>query len=537
MKQRYFRSSVFAVAIAAGVLSLGSQDSCNTVSNVGLWPAHYDDAASPPIKESSWEEPVIVTRDNPLMVGIIATPANGVKSIKAGGDYNNLSKWENLQGSVDLFEYRADHSYYAYRLAPILPAETETAPAFHNWGTRSFDLIHGNTYRATLSGMMGESLNQFVAPTEVSNPLWLKLSDDVQLVPVVVVSLMSGPDDDSTFRAKALFDFIPYHQPSFQASQLSWNDVKKPNQQTRILDPAAYEEPPDDIWDQCNVQTQVVASFAFDMGPSWNPMCSDNAGFFLSQVQIENMVASTGWFGQYLVDTLQPVFAVYASACESLLGPVGNTEYPSLIEVKYPQTNGKPITAHEIGHVLLGPQHSGDLENLMRAYPAAGKTGLTAEQCAQAWNTAASFSDRYREFNIAMDRAVFSPYTTLVAAGDIPAVIDHSADEIDEIMPLLPVCCEYERGVAMVSNVECMISGGQIVSDSECTVCCADELVARGELVAVSLQPVNECSDSSIVPKDECDQICCSEYGTAFTVTRWECGQAGGSEISCGPPR
>ncbi len=148
--------------LAASVLCMGLPDGCNSTGNVGVEPGYYDEALSPSPEAGTFADPMIVTRDNPGLKGTFW--AKGSSNAKAQGrckgkkcTYRHAlrGKWENVAAWVGLSEYQDDQTLVTSYKGPFLPIHKQQAPAFMKWASRTFDLVHGNVYGATVQGAHG----------------------------------------------------------------------------------------------------------------------------------------------------------------------------------------------------------------------------------------------------------------------------------------------------------------------------------------------------------------------------------------------
>ncbi len=375
-------------------------------------------------------------------------------------------------------------------------------------------------------------------PDSEKFPLWMRLADYVSLVPVVVVSLQWEKDKtfDWTDHSKALFDFLPYDAPPWMSTNYSANDIVHPNEFRDLIEPDAEEVPPDDIFAQCKIQTRMVASYVFDMdAEGWVAPCNDKATnpLFVNLGTLKARIAATGGIHQYIVDTLDPVYVVYSSACDkkSSLLPIGkNIHTTNLVEVRYRSANRKPITAHEIWHVLTDDKHSSDSNNLMRAKPAKKATKLTQAQCVTAHASAQSFNARYNDFNLHTDR-VRRPPVMLTPGTFFPV-----APNDKQGFKLSRSCCRIKSTgeLQYIPQLDCTHKGkGTILKKDEtgCSVCCLGDVDVKKEIFT-------ECLAENVVADSACDIICCASTGAGFTMTRYRCEVLNGSyEVGCDKPK
>ena len=514
--------AVIVIVLAAWLMGV---DGCNGIGNVGVFSGVLE-ATSPDARDSTFENPVVVTQDNPDWMGQLILPA-GVSSVSQQS-YSADGVWTNLSGELSLSEFRRPTHLYQVQSLPVLPRPgSYSGPGITSWGTRGGGLVHRNTYRAELSLEAGAP-NSY--PFDSGRPLFAKLSDDVALVPIVLISWKLPGNDptfyDQTLPGNSLFDFIP--------------PVGYP-----INRPDLYEEPPDELWHECGVQFQVVASFVFELPAGFDPglHCGVQSATFAGQSQIHTRVRdATAWhpyLGDWIVDELMPIYVAYGElgSCSSGFGGYLGKRIPGtyLIEIDF-QRSGV-ITSHELGHVLLGQNHSPEPANLMTDFPGASDRGLTDAQCEQAHATASYFSERFEDYNYRIGRVDGEITTGFAEAppGEVPfgpfGVPSPPVPETGPVAASLQ-CCLNQRSGLTYQDYTCGI-GAIPVPDSMCEICCYEE---GPHEVAMTLE--SECPVADIRPDAQCDEICCSTWGDTTPVSRFACDDAAGTEIPCtiGPP-
>lgn len=508
------------VLIGGGALCLltTAADGCNGYDNVSIYAPHLA-ATSPNADDSTVDAPVIVTRDNPQYYGSL-TVENAVTG-SASKTYSSDGKWGNLTGSVRV-DVREPAGYQVHTdYGPLLPkVGSFQGPGQAEWVGRFGDLLHGNKYRASLSVMEGGNR------VRSTRDLWLKLSDDVALVPVVVISWKKAGSDpsfqDQTKIAKALFDFIPYYTPDYAPAALSWSGINNPNKGESIVAPDGVEEPPDELYAGCNVQFQVLAEFVFELPPGHVPNWNTSLATFQSIDQIRARVrTAAGNIGNYLVDTLQPIYVAYGDmgSCAGPMGYTGKVVGSSpLAEINFGRT--RVTTAHEIGHILMGAAHhtTNGLPtpgNLMRVNPSNNDKNLTPAQCAAAKQKAQLYSDRYRAFNHHFGRArnPVGPITTPDwEVSPTPLPIDVNG------------CCAVGGQYEVMSPIACSGANGTSVATSFCEVCCKQGTDATKVLK-------DQCAAGDQLSASSCDRVCCSAF--SGKGSRYKCQQSGGQVVEC----
>lgn len=510
-KEKLFRlGSRLALVSCSVALLAGAPDGCNELTNVGIVNTEHIHPSSPDAPDSTYYQPFIVTRDNPSFGGAFVLNKSG-----AGSDSSGIhGKWNNLYGLVALREYKKASDTGKLRSGPFLPARVQQSPGEITWASRFGDLVHDTVFGAELNAF--SSQEQVVSNRE----FFVKLSKDVALVPVVIISWRPHSSDnqhaflDYTHAGKNMFDFVPYYKPEHAESEYSPLDVQAPNQMKLITDPSKYQTPPDDIWDQCNVQFQVVATYVFDLPQGWSPNCSTNFyATLMNQTEIENRIRQQGPVGQKIVDDLQPVYLSYGDFgdCTGCMSGcfVGKMLMGThLIEVHNMLSAGyKRTTAHELGHILgLHDLDSGDDNLMLNLEPQ-----LTATQCQTAHHVGDVYSDRYRQFNIDTGRTLAPP---VFAEAD-----DTLHKTTKGILQSLHVCCsepylsrsDTRGGYSLTGDLtlqECEAGTYNTVVDyDECLFCCA---TGDAPPQAAKSTWIEQCEPADRLEENQCDLVCCT---------------------------
>jgi hypothetical protein len=515
---------VGALLLLAGTLAGASPSGCNGWDNVGVLNAHLD-ASSPDAQDASFENPVLVTRDNPWFVGAFFSEP-GVSSEVGPHAYSAHGHWNGLEGAVELEELWSPTVGVAIQQLPILPLQPYQGPGQATWGSRSGDLVHGNVYGAELHASDGSAIDS-------KRRLYARLAPEVRLVPVVVISWKKAGSDpsfiDHTHVAKSLFDFIPYDAPRHQPSELSPSGVLTPNHPGHgITPPTLWETPPDDVWTQCGVQFQVVTSYVFELPSGYSPKCNANSTTFPYLPDVQSRIeAADPVLGSAIVDLLAPIYVAYGDfgTCAGAQGYTGKVVGGlPLVEVHYART--RVTTSHEIGHVLLGAAHASQngapiQGNLMRVNPSDGDTDLTAAQCEKAREAAEAYDERYRSFNRTSGRTNPGIFAGGFLGGGGQSTGPASLDELPR------QCCKIASTGVTYAAAFCGI-GATLTADAECQTCCANDAF---DDAATSWE--DDCPEPARLGDAECEEICCSEFDPSQLVSRYACSQAGGHEIRC----
>jgi len=401
--------------------------------------------------------------------------------------------------------------------------ETSSAARFQ---TRTFDLFHGASFR-----VRRRLTHQSGAVLEGGQSLYVRLSDEVLLVPVLVVDWDHRGEDFY----KALFDFIPY---SF--------GFGVPSQPFR--NPAQQNEPPDNVWQQCKIQLQLLQVVDLGDAPGTGGgevTCNPSNPTFRDYVDDAGL-------DELLRDALPFDFEDYFGTGLSSLGGTGGLR-PIILQIGefVPDTTNdtcsayagksdiandmiqlnafdvRTVVAHELGHVLLNDNgHKGDPELLM--HQPAG-TRLLEPECTVARSTAAILSDRYDEYFVNKGRAEPPPPPPSsgpllhVPAAPNPALLDPSF--VEEVQ-----CCAVDGFNHEAPPGMCILIGGD--SSSACFDCCRED----PENPEWNKRPYGECS-GKVVENKLCDVDCCLVDGIEEPdMTRGECEiELGGTAVNCTP--
>jgi len=548
-------AACLAVISAAASQACGDADSDRlldttlalSATSIGLQDEHLE-PSSTDVANTSPTKPALVTRDNPGFKGVLGIDSDNVTAASSK-HYNADGRWTNLRSVIYLDTYLDGvlDSVEKRTVGPLLPANgTFASPGSVAWGTQFGELLHGNTYKATVfaRASSGETLQS-------EQPLYLKLSDTVAVVPVVLINWRKRDDPnylDYWAIGKNVLDFIPFHQPDWIPPQLSLTQIETPNDPSGNIVPPDYGGmiPPDDLWTQCGVQFQVILSFDFELPSDWEPLCSPFVQRSFPHPAPLVRAALGPVSGPFVVDGLQPVYLSYGNlhpCSDEIQGGFKGATSVDHATVSY--QGAGPITAHELGHTLLGPAHAttcnvpdenGNVTlwplcapiqgNLMRENPDVYDTAIAPSQCKSAYDGALPYSHRYDAFNWKLGRSR-RPETTLIE--ELPAVYDGVTLPVGGHVLAEPMCCSVGDSFFVTNRDQCELDGGTLADPVECEKCC----VSGG---SATLRFADQCfpEEESLQEKSDCDRICCSTNPSTY-VERYECTQAGGVEVACVP--
>lgn len=478
-------------------LSLGAPNACLGV--------HPPDVAPGTTGAGTYADPVIVQRDNLAFGGQLEFKDATVKGQPLTPFLDN-GAWTSFGGHFTIDELREHGWHFVFQNSQILPTDFFHGPGIADVGGRAGVLVHGNTYALSLTGQDAGG-DQF----GLKNATYVKLADDVLVVPVVV-GLWYQPSNptpvvsvvDQVYGARNMFDFnqlsidsqaspTPYWRTDGtkmtplalgSANQLLAADIDT-QVNSRSVD--ADELPPDEVWTQCGIQFQEVGYFVGTLDKNWVNKCSANV-FGDPIAALSKELAGTPALRDYIIKDLQPLYVSYgdAQSCKGFAAtPIGSNQVE--IAVVRPLTQ----TAHELGRALgldqeTDPQTGLPVDgNLMGPGPSFvtwKNRKLTDAQCKAARIRALAYSQRFDDFNWKTGRT----YSEKVppAPGEAP------------------------------------IGGGS-----------SDQVCCLGEADAYVTAP-GTCAKELAV--GECASVCCS-IGT--TATLYQCEQSGGHAVICNAPK
>lgn len=444
----------------------------------------------------TFQNPILVRRDNPMLSGILVLGDSSVRATVTS-PYFTDGQWTNFMGHFRITEFRQGGSHYLNQFTPVLPRQAVSGAGMSFVGTRAGTMVHGNTYALSIKAKAkaGETF-------EAENTRYIKLADDVLLVPVVIVSWKRPGSDpafvNETYPARNMFDFNPigidapqgYTRPDKTSMQ------PLPNLTLNSLYPALYDQPqpywfagmapdkkempPDEVWKTCGIQFQVVAQFIFDLPDDWQNKCNSKAlNFGQPEWAIAKELAGKPALRDYLLKDLKPIFISIGdnSLCstgwsqDSFFGTTpGKGNH---IEVGF--VRPRTLTAHELGHALsldhaVDPKTKEPIKgNLMRENPIQGEFKLTKPQCDDARKVAATYSARYDYFNWVTGRT-YSPLPPPPPSG---SGAPDDGDGFDTGQPGATICCAGPTDVYTAAPGTCP---NNQVDASECDIVCCSGL-------------------------------------------------------------
>jgi hypothetical protein len=466
--------------------------------------------------DGSRQHPFVARRDNPAVGGELKVTDATVEA-QVSSKFLSDGVWKNLLGHFKFREYREHGWRYADQFTPIMPRDNFHGPGTAKYATRAGLMVRRNVYGLSMAGNTVGGDNYVLEDAKL-----IKLSDDVLVVPVVVVlwhntESLKDPHFDLTqfWTARNMFDFQPLHMtkpaypyqpdddiivwplPLASIQVLFANEIDSPSPYwLAAMPPNRWETPPDELWAECGIQFQVVGQFIVPYPRGWLNHCyTQELNFGNPEPAIADQLAWNPDLRDYLLNDLKPVFVSYGdlSLCENVFS--GSTP-PYLIRfIEIDWHHSTVTTAHELGHVLDLP-HEKDSDgnpvdgNLMRTGAGAKDTDLTEEQCQKARIRAKAFSQGYDYYNWVTGRT----YSDVPAP---PPTRREPPPRRDDDRPIRPpgeqVCCLGERDV--------------------------------------EFKAPRDCSD--VVRPEQCEIVCCSN---GLRETRYLCEKQGGIARPCPPP-
>jgi hypothetical protein len=242
--------------------------------------------------DGSRQKPFIVRRDNPAVGGELKVTDATVEA-KVSSKFLSDGVWKNLWGHFKFREDREHGDPYNYQYTPILPLDDFHGPGTAKYATRAGLMVHRNIHGLRMEGGTVGGDDYVLEHVQ-----WIKLSDDVLVVPVVIVlwkqidSSKEDPHFDTTqfWTARNMFDFQPLYMPiaghPYQRADGTWvsplprasievllaNEINSPSSYWfPPMAPNRDETPPDELWAKCGIQFQVVGQFIVGRGGTTLP--------------------------------------------------------------------------------------------------------------------------------------------------------------------------------------------------------------------------------------------------------------------------
>ena len=344
---------------------------------------------------------------------------------------------------------------------------------------------------------------------------YYRLSDDVLIVPIVVISWIypggSQSAQDQRWELQAAFDYIPFYGSKLDTIPDDWLSKGWRQPETPYF-------PPDDIFAQCGIQFQVVEVFMLQtQGPLSSQDCNPAkpVNVFASDTWRDTQLQQALGLPEYqALVTLDPIdVEVGHWTCSGFSGKGSDDDRQVQIEKGYAGVN----LAHELGHILIGDGHYNVAGNLMKE-GAYAETGLVAGQCATARQNAAFYSQRFRDYNISLGRVrQDNPL--------IPSIPEAHGDDPKTMMEEGEVCCEFNGDKFFAHGLSCLGSGGSVRPLAQCTECC---LLSQPP-PTVEYQRLGSCDgQGTVIERKQCATICCQLGSSQVYLPRYECLQSGG---------
>ncbi|MBI3203393.1 MAG: hypothetical protein HYZ29_17780 [Myxococcales bacterium] len=396
----------------------------------------------------------------------------------AGGFLRTFEFWEPGLTSVDDWQ------------TPIrgITGYQSSSQGWFNWAVRTGNFVPGGVYAATLANNNGPSPST-----------WFKLADDVIVLPVIVISRIAGsawgPESEQDYRTRALalFDFIPFQGSRTSNWPADWNPPSShPWSKTAAADPVGRLDPPDDIWERCGIQFQVIRAFKLPQpAPPDKPCAAGNPQLNSKEAISKEILALVGPSEHSLIfESLQPIVVSFGFPdCGNWFGQWTHATVEIDLADSFPP---RTVVAHELGHELLGAGH--DVPGNLMSADLSGST-LRSDQCEAARSAARRLSALFRDYNEKIGRIrPENPYTPPYAYYEDPSHISWAN-----------TCCDLGGSRGWTSASDCFISGGEVLPDAKCTECC--EISSSPPDAA--FRPFGECPAPQVLSADKCDTDCC----------------------------
>jgi len=473
--------------------------------------------------DSSQEGPVEVLADNPFFHGTFDSLDR--ISGTSEGMYSHNYEWSSVrdaQFDIRSFSSPTESEPFGHAWGN-LPSDGSGDPLPAGWHFRSGRFLPGTTY--AVDAYLTSFDASFALTTQNATRLWAKLSPDVTVIPLIAVlwyETSESADNDAAARSvaedrerqvTAVVDFAPLRTKSRTNFEYFSVDGVDP---MRLIN--GIQVPPDDIWSQCGIQFRLVGSFV--LGRHGPPNCQTQSRTYAQDLEdriraLRPDLAAL-WFGN---QALRPFILEIgeANGCQWYGNTAISAQAAQLNTLDWSSTQNGVVVAHELGHIMLGPDHVGSsgTGNLMAAGAATSDRLLTADQCTRARSAAMPFRQRLQDYAVARGEArqVFIPATT-------------DAGWLKATKPSLPpkVCCDIDGQHVRTFGPLCSYLGAPSDADS-CKVCCAvNDPAYRDADGSFLIQKVDECSADRTLQPDQCDLICCDRGGPRGTrESRYEC--------------
>jgi hypothetical protein len=506
--------------------------------------------------DGTYDEPHVTTHDNPELSGVLELEdGQTIPESECGldgvchefGDMRydcetRLDFHSSMYASCDVdscfyWDWNQGLDFIVKIVDARVANENASAARQVPWELRSGRLNQGQTLFAYGFKDLGTN-NPFWYPDPVlyrdTPNLWTKLDPEVLVVPVVVVGVYLPWRDQDRYEVGMANYFHGWRLIDYDNKYYEFRDPDDwdlPYDSHALWDMTHYDVVhPDDVYDKCKVQFQVVAAFEMEGDLNEYNRCITNRNDETCQPLgpkekvFERFREVYGDVGDQMM-AIQPVYLLYGELREegSIGAPyAGKTDVPRAMVSIDPNVRGfEIVTAHEFTHVFGGNHLLGsDRTNLFDAQPNKDAT-LTDEQCG---------------FSVEQD-GVVGPETGIRAAARGFAVrysqYQYNYGQVATVVPPSPPyehrnpCCimsDYEQ--RNVSPATCLQAGGT-----------SDERLCDGQRYCCSQQgqaPIYAatCDSSQRVPLSDCAlewQCCRTTEREQFWLPSSDCSAQGGS--------
>lgn len=361
-------------------------------------------APTPAPTVPSSENPFVVTRDNPEYRGTIrlhpdeSVQLGDVVYIRPNNGFFPTDRF--FTAGMFLLQGTGGGNTYGVGSPSLLPVTRQG-----DWKVQGTRLSMGRLYAAWPAVVRVNPPTHPDLPDilRAKSPLWLRLSDQVLVVPVIVIGWYGpGIIEDKTSaknlatRYRELLDFNA--------------DADQTSTETK---PGSHENPPDEIFDQCGIQFQVIETLTAQAAAE--PTCGPGKvtvfnGIDDHRTLVENQFQRDPEKGEALT-ALKPFILNVASLNIQCSEPGGlrwigkdSGGDEITIDAKSVTSGARDTTAHEFGHQLgYGDRHCEDpptvdscIGDLMAQGPHSVNTRITF--CQQARGVAMKMSQRFQQY-------------------------------------------------------------------------------------------------------------------------------------------